>query len=256
MNYKKICIICKKEFETTYSKKVYCSPECKKIGDNKQHVEKRKEKAKSGICWMCGNKIEEDRLGKSICLSCTKKQSLKSKNKYNNVSTKILCDYNCLNCKFKDCILEDNENTFRENKIKKVKEYRLRHLEEHKQSEKDRYQKRKENGLCVRCGNKRENLKFVLCDKCREYNKNRLENERRKNGALPKQEYFQIRNENKENGICWFCDEPSIPGKNTCEHHYKLYKQHWKKFMKPILDEKNKQSKIKYHLKKLLEKKK
>lgn len=70
------------------------------------------------------------------------------------------------------------------------------------------YAKRKELGLCTKCGRKKQSAQ-VLCTECRIKN-----NRRRRKDTLERSDRVGIR-------MCYFCGDNIIPGKRTCPKCYK-----------------------------------
>lgn len=68
-------------------------------------------------------------------------------------------------------------------------------------------------GLCPNCG--RSAVKGRLCVEC--YAKKQQRHEKEKAARSIRGDPRRIR---VENGLCWFCETPAIPGLRVCEVHY------------------------------------
>lgn len=74
------------------------------------------------------------------------------------------------------------------------------------------YNKRKESGVCTRCGKRKTDPGHSTCKMCREkFNENR----RIRKGPHDRSERY-------EKGICFFCDNPIKQGYKVCEKHYQM----------------------------------
>lgn len=69
-------------------------------------------------------------------------------------------------------------------------------------------------GVCVVCGKRDAENGKTICVHCRKKSAIRMEKTRRKNGVFARDSYTK-------DGECYFCRNPSIPGKKVCEEHYK-----------------------------------
>ena len=125
---------------------------------------------------------------------------------------KKICDGDCFNCKYDDCINDKTaESTARASERKAVyyaahEDYRERQKEWHRNN----YARLKAAGICVRCRKKPAEY-GVHCYECwlRQMRK-------------AKNRYTHGREIWTEEGRCYFCGKPAIPGKKTCEKHYKI----------------------------------
>lgn len=82
----------------------------------------------------------------------------------------------------------------------------------HNNWSKSTYKKRKEAGICVRCGKKLATKGKATCALCRA-----KQNEKRRVRTG-----LSDRSEHIANGLCYFCDEPVKPGYKVCEKHYQM----------------------------------
>lgn len=119
-----------------------------------------------------------------------------------------ICDMDCFNCKFPDCI---NDKVYPESS-----RY-CNWSEERKKKDNarcaERYRKALAAGLCGRCHYK-PLYRGTLCYECwlkrKRYDASR---------STHKREY------RRENGLCYFCDTPVVPGKKTCEKHLQFFQK-------------------------------
>lgn len=89
------------------------------------------------------------------------------------------------------------------------------YTEKEKQYKKSLYQKRKEAGICVRCGKRKSAVGVITCIDCRTKT-NRNANNRRKLLNVQKRKYL---------GICLRCNNPVVEGYCYCEEHLKRQQQ-------------------------------
>lgn len=96
------------------------------------------------------------------------------------------------------------------------------HSEESKQKHKEWLKRRKDLlyafGVCVDCGKRDAKEGGHRCLRCIFKANERQTKRRREAGILPRDSYTK-------DGICYFCGEPVVPGKKTCEKHYKTLKE-------------------------------
>ncbi len=80
---------------------------------------------------------------------------------------------------------------------------------------KEHREKRRVSGLCTRCGGKRQNEKYKLCEECRREARRYYQKHKVENGHYT-----------RELGICYLCNrEPELPGYRTCAAcHQKMVK--------------------------------
>lgn len=238
----KSCQICSKQFQTTYSKKKFCSDECKKIADKRWHDERRLRLFENGICVSCGKELEQERKGiYHRCSDCEKISYKKEKNKYEGFKPNNVCDRDCENCKYSDCILEimdSDANEFKERKRFNARNLRYKNHDKFVSNDHKRYEYRKTNGLCVKCGKPYLDHRYSMCSICRYKNATQKRIKARNNGVKPKQTEISNRLERKENGYCYFCGKPAVKGKKTCVEHLGKYQEHWEKYLKPSIKSK------------------
>lgn len=111
-----------------------------------------------------------------------------------------ICDLDCFNCSYPDCIRE----------VKEKKTYP--NYQSHKDWLRTRYYRWKSAGLCVRCG-QRQATRGVHCIDC--FLKRKRYDKSRNNKGL--REYW------RENGLCVCCGDKVVEGKKTCKKHYEIF---------------------------------
>lgn len=75
------------------------------------------------------------------------------------------------------------------------------------------YQKRKEEGICTRCGKRKADYGLTTCGICRA-----KDNATR----LKRQPHKPPRSERYKQRLCYFCDNPIKDGYKVCEKHYQM----------------------------------
>lgn len=75
----KTCCHCKTEFETTDSRRVYCSSECQRLGHNEKQNKSRKKPIKTINCYSCGFEFEQTISTQLRCKKC-REQNKRIKN--------------------------------------------------------------------------------------------------------------------------------------------------------------------------------
>lgn len=188
--------------------------------------------------------IEEKRKSENRCVKCGKPldrqgcrctECLEKANKYQRDSRKFLQDIGvCPRCG-KNKLFGDEKvcpecgaygyTVAMRSRERLGKEH---YNEVHKEWSKSTYQKRKEEGICTRCGKRKADYGLTTCGICREKdNKTRL---KRKPHKPPRTERYK-------KGLCYFCDKPIKKGYKVCEEHWKMNceigklsdKTYWKK---------------------------
>ena len=161
-----------------------------------------------GLCVRCGNPM--DREG-ACCTKCREKINKVTQDRRNWYLEHRICPRCGRNDLMGDeticpeCRVRDTNNTLAK---RNRSEYNLYHNEWSKST----YQKRKEHGICVRCGKRKATEGMTTCALCRSKNN---ETRRIRNGT-------SNRSERTENGICYFCDNPVKEGYKVCEKHYQM----------------------------------
>ena len=166
-------------------------------------MERRKS---NGLCINCGSPL--DRVGLRCKKCCEKRNKWTREHRQWYLSHKI-----CPRCGKND--LMGDETICPECRAKEVNNSLKNRDREtynayHNQWAKSAYQKRKESGICTRCGKRKATHGYVTCAICRH-----RDNEKRKIrlGTSDRREHV-------EKGLCFFCDNPVKEGYKVCEKHY------------------------------------
>lgn len=119
---------------------------------------------------------------------------------------KSVCDMDCFNCKFDDCI---NDYVRPLHVIKTEKE-----REAGRQYRKERYARLKAEKICVDCGKNPACTDSVRCYECRI-----------KHIRYERTQYFEKHQNSRETFRetgCYFCGEKRVKGKKVCQKHLKI----------------------------------
>ena len=165
-----------------------------------------------GICTICRHEKAEE--GYTTCLSCRIQRRKQENNEY-AVCVKLgICTVckremsdeghtTCLVCRMRR---REHQNSRRALIAGKV----------NKQCS-EIYYKHKANHECVCCGEPLpEDWKLVRCEKCH----NKLTRRDRKRWERKKVEQQATTEYRRENGLCYRCGKPVLPGFRLCEEHY------------------------------------
>lgn len=156
-----------------------------------------KKAREQGICVKCYKKPAVEGV---FCAECHK---IRYEYQKEYLERKKKCDMDCINCKFEDCI-----NDYVKKKYPKSEEYKKRQNEYQKKYGKAKYEKAKEQGICVKCFKAKAEF-GVLCYECKI-------KQRRKQSGLSKRELYKI------NGLCCTCGRPRKEGFKVCERCYQI----------------------------------
>lgn len=175
---------------------------------NKNFIKQRKD---AGLCVLCGKEL--DRKG-IRCISCNDEMNKYSRETWTWRLEHKICPRCGKNDLFGDekrcpeCLAEAYKNN-----MKTREKLGKEHLKEiARKSRNNIRQKRKEAGLCPRCGKRKPEYGFKNCSICR---KKARDNMRAKKGYCSGISRF-------ERGICHFCDSPLKDGYKVCEKHYQM----------------------------------
>lgn len=171
----------------------------------KQWKESRKLR---GLCVNCGKPLDRDGIR---CKQCREKlNKYERENRQWYLSHKI-----CPRCKKND--LMGNETICPECRAKSVNNsLKNREKDEYnvyqRNWSKSTYQKRKESGICTRCGKRKATQGLTTCAMCRA----------RDNETRRIRKGFSDRSDRSKIGLCYFCDNPVKKGYKVCEKHYQM----------------------------------
>ena len=173
--------------------------------NQRRFIEKRKE---NGLCVDCGKPLDRDGIR---CVECRKRlnrETMETRHWYQD-------NHICPRCR-KNSIMGDEKNCpeCRAKATNGTAALRDRDRESYNAKQrilhKSIYQKRKEKGLCVRCGKRNADYGYFTCGICRD--KGRTAKRIRYGKPDREDRYLQ--------GLCYFCDNPVKPGYKVCEEHY------------------------------------
>lgn len=120
-----------------------------------------------------------------------------------------VCDMDCFNCKYKDCIKNDtySEKSRYCNRSAEARN----HQKERAKKKRDEARKQ---GLCCICL-KKPQTHGAKCYEC--YLRQKRYDQKKNTGE---------RERWKDEGKCYYCGADVVPGKKTCSIHYAKYKVH------------------------------
>lgn len=163
-----------------------------------------------GKCGQCGKKNDRENL--RLCSECGAKDV-----KTQIATKKFLLQMGiCPVCK-RERILGDEKSCPEcrakgaEYKAQIREENREEYNEYMKNYHKQMYEKRKQQGLCTRCGKPLNDKRYTTCGKCRQ-----------KNTKLRNVSYTDPRKKRVEQGLCYWCGKPQKQGYKVCEEHYQM----------------------------------
>lgn len=162
----------------------------------------------AGLCVNCGKPLDREGY---LCISCNN-----NKNLNNRLERKYYQENHvCPNCR-KNSILGDEkicpECLAKESERSMNNRNREHYNLIHREWSKIEYERRKENGICTRCGKRNADYNFFTCGICR--NKDR-QRKRIRYGKPDRRERYKI-------GLCYFCNNPIKDGYKVCEKHYQM----------------------------------
>ena len=168
-------------------------------------IERRKS---NGLCIDCGNPLDREGLRCKKC--CEKRSKWEREHRQWYLSHKI-----CPRCGKND--LMGDETICPECRAKSVNNsLKNREKDEYnvyqRNWSKSTYQKRKESGICTRCGKRKATQGLTTCAMCRA----------RDNETRRIRKGFSDRTDRSKIGLCYFCDNPVKKGYKVCEKHYQM----------------------------------
>lgn len=164
----------------------------------------------NGLCVACGKVL--DRKG-TMCISCREKKTKESNEERKFYAENGICPRCHKNKLFGDEKVCLECKAYSTNKtLEKRKERKEEYNAYMRDYQKKEYNKRKEAGICTRCGKRKAESGNTTCGICR--NKER-ESRLARNGEKNRSDRYL-------KGICFFCDNPIKHGYKVCEKHYKM----------------------------------
>ncbi len=123
----------------------------------------------------------------------------------------------CLNCLDRQSVYQAREG---------VRERRRNHYIQNRdlilERNKKRREEKKKTGICVYCS--RQATHGIYCYEC--FLKTRKSQRKlAENRLKQRHEKGLVREKWKENGLCYLCGYPTLPGLKVCEHHYDVLKK-------------------------------
>ena len=175
--------------------------------ERSEYIKQWKEKRRSqGLCVACGKPLDRDGIH---CAECRRKtnQATKERRRW-YLEHKICprCGKNDImgdETRCPECRADATNNALANRDKESYNKY-------HREWNKATYHKRKENGICTRCGKRKSTNGTTLCDICREKGR---EARRVRNGPSGLADRAM-------NGLCYFCNNPAKEGYKVCEEHY------------------------------------
>lgn len=167
----------------------------------------------NGICTQCGKKPPVE--GKTMCAECAEQRRI-----YQRETRKFLLQFElCPKCG-KNKLFGDEKNcpecraAFANRQMK----YREKNQEEYNEKQRIEhraiYGKRKEQGICVRCGKRKPKNGYSTCEICQQKDRERK--------RIMYGYGTHDRHERLKYGLCYFCDNPVKDGYKVCEKHYQM----------------------------------
>ena len=169
-------------------------------------IENRK---KNGKCISCGGDLDRDGVH---CTKCREKINEGVKLTRHYYQENRVCPRCLKNSLFGDEKVCPECNAIFANRAAKIRETdRESYNEKQKIMHKKMYDKRKEQGICTRCGKRKADEGHTTCSICRIKTTNK---KREKCGKPDRRERYL-------KGLCYFCDNPVEEGYKVCEYHHK-----------------------------------
>lgn len=177
--------------------------------ERSEYVKQWKERRKSkGLCVACGKPIDRDGVCCTKCREKINKVTRERRNWYLEHKICPRCGKNDLmgdETICPECRAKGTNVTLRNRKKDKYNEY-------HREWSKSAYQKRKEAGICTRCGKRKATDGYTTCAMCRE----------RDNSSRRVRNGISDHSKRIDKGFCFFCDNPVKKGYKVCEKHYQM----------------------------------
>ena len=172
-------------------------------------IERRKAQ---GLCLKCGKPLDRDG---AYCIECRKKitnENNDTRHFMQNIGICPRCQKVRLYGDEKVCP-ECNAYAYEHiMQSRETEEGRLHYNETHAKWARNEYQRRIEQGICVRCGKRNADCGYKTCGICRAKTRNY---KRIKYGKPDRSERYK-------QGLCYFCDNPIKDGYKVCEKHYQM----------------------------------
>ena len=178
----------------------------------------------AGLCVDCGQELDRDG---ARCQRCRDRINAATKKQREEVATRGVCP-RCGKRKLwgdeKECIECRAEAAGRQAEWREKNSEAFR--ESHAIWSKKTYSKRREAGICTRCGKRPAAPGKAMCGICSARQNTRRRERARQNGVMSPEERKAYK---EERGICFFCDNPVKPEYKVCEKHYNANVENQKK---------------------------
>lgn len=163
------------------------------------------------LCVNCGKPLDRDGV---LCEKCREQHMMNARETREFFKQHSLCP-RCGKHKLIgdekicfECSAKGYESSMRSRQKNGAEHYNRLHAEWDKKER----ARRKENGLCLRCGKRKADYGYKTCGICRE----KIRNQKRKQYVSKDREGWI------KNGLCFFCGEPVKDGYKVCEKHYQM----------------------------------
>ena len=193
-----VCPKCKQEHDGNYK---YCDKCREKARERRRR--KKERRAAAGLCILCGKRPPAP--GRKSCKECL--------NAEKDTWKMLKAMHICVDCRIRTaapnrvrcemCLAKKAELMAieHEDPLKKRKDLDRKKLS---------YARRKARGVCVICGNPREDPSKTRCRRCLIKDRKRQRDRWRKIHPIP-------RNERHEYELCYRCGQPALPGLHSCQ---------------------------------------
>lgn len=168
----------------------------------------RESRKSAGLCVGCGKPLDRDG---AYCTKCRERINIVTRERRQWYLSHKICPRCGKNDLMGDeticpeCRAKSVNNSLKNRKKDEYNAY-------HKEWAKSTYQKRKESGICTRCGKRKAPEGYFKCSVCRAKDN---ETRRIREGTSEQSERI-------EKGLCYFCGNPVKKGYKVCEKHYQM----------------------------------
>ena len=178
------------------------------LQQNMGSTEYFKRRVSQGLCGACGK--PNDRPDKTTCSACKDervREIAEDRIWYKEHGICPRCHKNPIMGEEKVCV---ECNAYNANRIMKNRENNKEKYNEYMRNyQREQTRKRRELGICTRCGKRKTDGVHAMCAICR--GKNQTGTTGTENG-----------NERVANGLCYWCGQPVKQGYRVCEKHYQM----------------------------------
>ena len=175
----------------------------------KEYKKQWRESWKSaGLCVGCGKPLDRDG---AYCTKCRERINTVTRERRQWYLSHKICPRCGKNDLMGDeticpeCRAKGTNNTLKKRNRDTYNSY-------HSEWAKSTYKKRKEAGVCTRCGKRKATEGYTTCAMCREKDNT---TRRIRKGTSDRSNHLSL-------GLCYFCDNPVKEGYKVCERHYQM----------------------------------